>query len=98
MVVDRAEKHCSKQMDIDALSSGGSHRLSEIENKLPLKPVVCQVVKAEASCASTDGKAGMQPVVQTSASPEERLEEGQRELWCSLCIVRRHHVGTPRPS
>lgn len=42
--------------------------------------MVCQVVKAEASYASTDGKAGMQPVVQTPASPEERLEEGQREL------------------
>lgn len=44
----------------------------------------CVKLKAEASCASIDGKAGMPPVLQTSASPGERLEEGQRALVFSL--------------
>lgn len=67
-----------EQMSISALATGGSHRLTEITDKRPLKPIVCQVDQAEderASSPSIDGTADTQPVAQTS--PEETQELGQ---------------------
>lgn len=67
-----------EQMSISALATGGSHRLTEISDKRPLKPIVCQVDQVEdeqASSPSTNGTADTQPVAQTS--PEETQELGQ---------------------